>query len=92
MPASLPVSSESRQGARSQFQISTPKACYAPRGYLWEQMKALWILGAVVVITVGLPALGHMIRRIIGRPLTPEQIERDALLEERRRDALYFWR
>ena len=55
-------------------------------------MKALWILGAVVVITVGLPALGHLIRTIIGRPLTPEQLERDALLEERRRDARYFWR
>jgi hypothetical protein len=54
-------------------------------------MKALWILGAVVVVTVGLPALGYMIRRIIGRPLTPEQLERDALLEERRRNARYLW-
>ncbi len=64
-----------------------PQACYASK-----QMKALWILGAVVVITVGLPALGHLIRRMIGRPLTPEQLERDAVIEERRRDALYFWR
>jgi hypothetical protein len=55
-------------------------------------MKALLILGAVVIVSVGLPALGHMIRRIIGRPLTPEQLERDALLEERRRDARYFSR
>ena len=55
-------------------------------------MKALLILGAVVVVTVCLPALGHIIRRIIGRPLTSEQLERDALLEERRRDARYFWR
>ena len=55
-------------------------------------MKALLILGAVVVVTVCLPALGHIIRRIIGRPLTSEQLERDALLEERRRDAHYFWR
>ena len=54
-------------------------------------MKALWILGAVVVVTVGLLALGYMIRRIIGRPLTPEQLERDALLEERRRNARYLW-
>jgi hypothetical protein len=54
-------------------------------------MKALWILGAVVVVTVGLPALGYMIRRIIGRPLTPEQLERDALLEERRQNARYLW-
>jgi hypothetical protein len=63
-----------------------------PETTLEEHMKALWILGAVVVITVGLPALGHLIRKIIGRPLTPEQLERDALLEERRRDARYFWR
>jgi hypothetical protein len=63
-----------------------------PAAILEEHMKALWILGAVVVITVGLPALGHLIRKIIGRPLTPEQLERDALLEERRRDARYFWR
>ena len=55
-------------------------------------MKALLILGAVVVVTVCLPALGHIIRRIIGRPLTSEQLERDALLEERRRDSRYFWR
>jgi hypothetical protein len=55
-------------------------------------MKALLILGAVVVVSVGLPALGRIIRRIIGRPLTSEQLERDALLEERRRDARYFWR
>jgi len=63
-----------------------------PETTLEEHMKALWILGAVVVITVGLPALGHLIRKIIGRPLTPEQLERDALLEERRRAARYFWR
>jgi hypothetical protein len=55
-------------------------------------MKALLILGAVVIVTVCLPALGHIIRRIIGLPLTSEQLERDALLEERRRDARYFWR
>jgi hypothetical protein len=55
-------------------------------------MKALLILGAVVVVTICLPALGQIIRRIIGRPLTSEQLERDALLEERRRDARYFWR
>jgi hypothetical protein len=45
-------------------------------------MKALLILGAVVVVSVGLPALGHLIRRVIGRPLTSEQLERDALLEK----------
>ena len=68
-------------------------ACYGQLRYRGEeQMKALLILGAVVVVTVGLPALGHLIRWIIGRPLTPEQLERDALLEERRRDARYFWR
>jgi hypothetical protein len=55
-------------------------------------MKALWILGAVVLVTVGLPALGHIIRTIIRRPLTPEQIESDRLVQERRRDGLYFWR
>jgi hypothetical protein len=57
-----------------------------------SEMKALWILGAVVLVTVGLPALGHIIRAIVRRPLTPEQIESDRLVQERRRDGLYFWR
>jgi hypothetical protein len=55
-------------------------------------MKALWILGAVVLVTVVLPALGYMIRALIRRPLTPEQMERERLFQERRRDARYFWR
>ena len=50
------------------------------------------VLGAVVVVTVGLPALRLMARAIIRRLLTPEQLERDRLLDERRRDARYFWR
>lgn len=55
-------------------------------------MKALWILGAVVVVTIGVPALGLLIRAVLRRPLSPEQLERESLLEERRRDARYFWR
>ncbi|MFO1157239.1 MAG: hypothetical protein U1E60_00210 [Reyranellaceae bacterium] len=55
-------------------------------------MKALWILGAVIVVTVGIPALGYLIRAILRRPLTPEQVERDEAVAERRRDARYFWR
>lgn len=55
-------------------------------------MKALWILGAVVVVTIGVPALGYLIRSILRRPLSPEQVERDRLLEESRRDGRYFWR
>jgi hypothetical protein len=55
-------------------------------------MKALWIFGAVVLVTVALPALGLLIRRIVRRPLTPEQQEADRLFVERRRDARYFWR
>lgn len=56
------------------------------------RMKALWILGAVILATVALPALGLLIRRIIRRPLTAEQQEADRLFVERRRDARYFWR
>ena len=55
-------------------------------------MKALWILGAVAFVTVGVPALAYLIRRIIRRPLTPEQLESESLFVERRRDARYFWR
>ena len=55
-------------------------------------MRALLILGAVIVVTVGLPALGYMIRAIIRRPLTARQVEHDRIFEERRRDARYFWR
>jgi hypothetical protein len=55
-------------------------------------MKALWILGAVVVVTVGVPALGLLIRAALRRPLSPEQLERERQVEERRRDARYFWR
>ena len=55
-------------------------------------MKALWIFGAVMLVTVALPALGLLIRRIVRRPLTPEQQEADRLFVERRRDARYFWR
>lgn len=55
-------------------------------------MKALWILGTVVLVTIGVPALGYLIRSILHRPLSSEQVERDKLLEESRRNARYFWR
>jgi hypothetical protein len=55
-------------------------------------MRALLILGAVVVVTVGLPALEYLVRALLRRPLSPEQAERDRLLEESRRDGRYFWR
>ena len=55
-------------------------------------MKALLILGAVVVVTVVLPALGYLILSLVRRPLTPEQQEAEALFKERRRDSRYFWR
>lgn len=55
-------------------------------------MNALWIFGAVILVTVVLPAIGFMIRALVRRPLTPEQVEQDRLLEERRRDGRYFWR
>ena len=55
-------------------------------------MKALWIFGAVVLVTVALPALGYLILRLVRRPLTPKQQETEALFKERRRDARYFWR
>jgi len=55
-------------------------------------VNALWVLGGVVLVTVVLPALGHIIRAIIRRPLTPEQIESDRLAEEWRRNGRYFWR
>ena len=55
-------------------------------------MKALLILGAVVVVTVVLPALGYMIRAVVRRPLSPEQTESERLFRERRREARYFWR
>jgi hypothetical protein len=55
-------------------------------------VKALWIFGAVVLVTVVVPALGLLIRRLIRRPLKPEQLEAEQLFEECRRDARYFWR
>ena len=55
-------------------------------------MRALLILGAVIVVTIGLPALAYLIRAMIRRPLTPKQIEQDRMLEEGRRDGRYFWR
>ena len=55
-------------------------------------MNALWILGAVILVTVVLPGLGLLIRALLRRPLTSEQVEHDRILEERRRDARYFWR
>jgi hypothetical protein len=55
-------------------------------------MRALLILAAVVAVTVVLPLLGVAIRAMLRRPLTPEQVEREKMVEERRRDARYFWR
>ena len=55
-------------------------------------MKAFWILGVVVLFTIVLPALGYLIRAIIRRPLTPEQIEADRLADQYRQNGRYFWR
>ena len=55
-------------------------------------MKAFWILGIVVLFTIVLPALGLLIRAIIRRPLTPEQVEADRLANEYRQNGRYFWR
>ena len=55
-------------------------------------MRTLLIVGAIVIVVVGIPALGYVIRWMIRRPLTPEQEEREELVRERRRDARYFWR
>jgi hypothetical protein len=55
-------------------------------------MRTLLIVGAIVIVVVGIPALGYVIRWMIRRPLTPEQQEREELVRERRRDARYFWR
>ena len=55
-------------------------------------MKTLLIIGAVVMFGIGVPAFGYLIRKIIRRPLTPEQERQEELLLERRRDARYFWR
>ena len=53
-------------------------------------LYAATMIGVIVVITLGVPATLWLLRRI--RPQTPEQDERERLLDERRRDARYFWR
>ena len=53
-------------------------------------LYAVMIVGAVLIITLGVPAMLWLLRRI--RPQTPEQDERERVLDERRRDARYFWR
>jgi hypothetical protein len=53
-------------------------------------LYAVMIVGAVLIITLGVPAMLWLLRRV--HPLTPEQDESERLLDERRRDARYFWR
>ena len=53
-------------------------------------LYAVMIIGVVVIITLGVPAMLWLLKRV--RPLTPEQEESERLLDERRRDARYFWR
>jgi hypothetical protein len=55
-------------------------------------MRALLILAAVVTVMVGLPLLGIAVRKLLRRPLSPEQVELDKRLDENRRDGRYFWR
>lgn len=55
-------------------------------------MRALLILAAVVTVMVGLPLLAVGIRRLLRRPLSPDQVELDHKLDENRRDGRYFWR
>jgi len=55
-------------------------------------MFALLLIGAVLTLCIGVPAVAFIVRWIIRRPLTPKQLEQDELVRARRRDALYFWR
>ena len=53
-------------------------------------LHVLMMIGVIVVLTFGVPAMLWLLRQI--RPQTPEREESERLLDERRRDARYFWR
>jgi hypothetical protein len=55
-------------------------------------MYSLLVVGAVLIIFVGMPALVWIIRLILRRPLSPDQAALEERLRERRRDTTYFWR
>jgi hypothetical protein len=50
----------------------------------------LLIIGAVAIVAVGLPAFEYLIRLVLRRPLTPEQIELREKHRERVRAARDF--